>query len=702
MREGKKKKRVEASFWGFVKGLCKSRSFLFVVSLGLLSPLWLSANNSTVSNLGGQVRSYEFFVHRQEAELRACRSTCVNSCRMRCASPEDCNCSISFCDSGDCSQARANYDESRSTLESLKNQLVGIESQQVPNHPSFHGSSGSSGPNQQVTNSGYNSGMGTMPSYQEGGSVIDKVREKKQKMKKKTLLGAAASAALWVKAYSCCSKVGLGENTIDEPDAFGRQLFAGLSGLPIIPSGYIAKALFILPNICIPSASAGLPLATPGAAGTATGGASGIAGAGTATGGFLCGGPTACKLWLGAAAASTLATAHMAGQSKALNKTEQMMCENPTAGGCPGASIGSFAGSHPGNFNNSNGFNNPGGFNNQASHFNNPGGSNNQASHFNNPGGSSNPDSSGSFAGHFNNPNFSEYKLPPSCANTPNLCRKILDVVQSVNNSSSQCSPGDTACLQTETSEEKAFSSLEEEMKKQLLTPETAPQGGWPEGALAGGEDFSLEKLTPEQQMEVKRLLGQVDKANKGFLTELGGGPGDKLGLDSESLFGLSDSKSGSSGSDSGSAGDLASVTDPSSASFAGGSSSFASLDSDLAETDSAEMDSAEMDSEETDSTGFFAGSGGSRHPSSSAYGFDFDSSDPDLDSKGKSSGLARQMNQMLREFDTSRNGGGSGKDPFAGKSVDFGSDIVGPVEDNIFMMVHRSHRFLKDRAILP
>lgn len=54
---------------------------------------------------------------------------------------------------------------------------------------------------------------------------------------------------------------------------------------------------------------------------------------------------------------------------------------------------------------------------------------------------------------------------------------------------------------------------------------------------------------------------------------------------------------------------------------------------------------------------------------------------------------LAQQMKNLLKKF--RKNGG---KDPLAKKSVSFGSDVVGVVEDNIFMMVHRRHRALDDQ----
>ena len=368
-----------------------------------------------------------------------------------------------------------------------------------------------------------------------------------------------------------------------------------------------------------------------------------------AGGGFLCGGPTACKIWIGAATAATAATGYMAGQAKAFKKTEKAMCENPTAEGCSGSDTSLFV----------------------------------------NYGSANSSYNSSNLAGNSNNPGnivADRPELPPSCADTPILCNKILDIVTNLEDSpapSSGCSPGDTACLRTESPTMLALSPLEMEIQKQLLTSQNAPPGGWPEGALAGGRDFSLEKLTPEQKREINNLLGGVNKRNSGFVAGLGGGPGDKEGLDSTGFgFPGADSES-SPGSDS--LGEMAMLS-PSNSGFAGGGGALDSLDTDSAGEDS---------------TGSLTGGKGDRYTSSlSDEGADFESDPADLDSTGKKSGLARQTNRMLRDFDSNRARGG--KDPFAGKYVDFGSDIVGTIEDNIFMMIHRNHRLLEDRAILP
>ena len=59
---------------------------------------------------------------------------------------------------------------------------------------------------------------------------------------------------------------------------------------------------------------------------------------------------------------------------------------------------------------------------------------------------------------------------------------------------------------------------------------------------------------------------------------------------------------------------------------------------------------------------------------------------------RGKKGSLADQMKKMLKQLSGAEGGFG---DPLAEKSVQFGSDIIGVVEDNIFMMVHRRHRSL-------
>ena len=56
-----------------------------------------------------------------------------------------------------------------------------------------------------------------------------------------------------------------------------------------------------------------------------------------------------------------------------------------------------------------------------------------------------------------------------------------------------------------------------------------------------------------------------------------------------------------------------------------------------------------------------------------------------------KKDSLTNQMQEMLKKF----YGGGSSEDSEKEKSVQIGSDVVGVVEDNIFMMIHRRHRIL-------
>lgn len=55
---------------------------------------------------------------------------------------------------------------------------------------------------------------------------------------------------------------------------------------------------------------------------------------------------------------------------------------------------------------------------------------------------------------------------------------------------------------------------------------------------------------------------------------------------------------------------------------------------------------------------------------------------------------LAKQMQDMLKKF---RNKNKPGANNLGGKSVNFGDDIVGVAEDNIFMMAHRRHRNLDE-----
>ena len=66
----------------------------------------------------------------------------------------------------------------------------------------------------------------------------------------------------------------------------------------------------------------------------------------------------------------------------------------------------------------------------------------------------------------------------------------------------------------------------------------------------------------------------------------------------------------------------------------------------------------------------------------------------PNGNQKTKKSKLA-QLGDQFKNFYNGQSI--SEKDIFAEKSIQFGSDFVGVIEDNIFMMVHRRHRSLED-----
>ena len=247
-------------------------------------------------------------------------------------------------------------------------------------------------------------------------------------------------------------------------------------------------------------------------------------------------------------------------------------------------------------------------------------------------------------------------ELPDSCAENPRWCEEIFTAIKEAVNSTPDCPPGDTSCLTQTTSPNLLSTSLGDDITKQLLKT-FQPEDGWPQEALTGAQNFSYDQMNPKEKQAMNRLLNEINRKNKNFLPD----PSQKVPqTSSEGLASL----------------------DSSGFNF-GGTDSLSPLD----------LSSNSASSEGKNTADSFAQNKG-RQPTSPDYGADESISDNIAGSNQGKSDLGRQMRQMLKEFEDS-----NGKDPFAGKTIDFGSDLVGVAEDNIFMMTHRQHRSMDNQG---
>ena len=249
----------------------------------------------------------------------------------------------------------------------------------------------------------------------------------------------------------------------------------------------------------------------------------------------------------------------------------------------------------------------------------------------------------------------------PYCQDNPSHCEPIIPIVtpgpptcnpgdtDCPEEGPPTCKPGDTDCL-TFTLPPGPDRDIAEELGQAFKPP-----GGWPNGEdpFSKNKGFSYDQLTSEQKKHINELMGPMNKRNKGFLKQV-----------------QSNAGSGSIGSNA------------------------ASFGSDSSEGDSSEdfLGDPSGVSDKSLVAGFSGGKGGSGDRSIDSLS----SSDGLPIGPKKKNSLAEQMKGMLKKFHGK--GGGSGKDTLAKKSVQIGSDVVGVVEDNIFMMVHRRHRALDDQ----
>ena len=293
--------------------------------------------------------------------------------------------------------------------------------------------------------------------------------------------------------------------------------------------------------------------------------------------------------------------------------------------------------------------------------------------------------------------------IPPACQGNLAQCNAVLEAVNKsqFNITREGCAPGDTNCQQTETKTETNCAPGDtscknsppippipsEIMTQGLITsifaaPEFHSLGDSPNGGTSSGSKtpvipqrlLDYGDLTPAQKSEVDKFMGPLNAKNKKWLAArekrnaMGSLSGKSLGGKS-----LSGNKRGKSASGSGniSGGNTIGV---------GGSG--------LGGEDDTGDDLSAGQSSGSGSHSAFAG-GDSRSVSS------LEPDDLSTVRTRKKNALAEQMKKMLKNF---YGGDGSGNNPIAEKSVQFGDDIVGVPEDNIFMMVHRRHRSLDTR----
>ena len=246
------------------------------------------------------------------------------------------------------------------------------------------------------------------------------------------------------------------------------------------------------------------------------------------------------------------------------------------------------------------------------------------------------------------------------CDENPDLCRELQTILDDVEEEdlyppNLECPSGDTAKCPTVTPPELLALSPDSEFGKKLLKI-FDPKGEWSKSDLAKLKNFSFDKISPQDQKRINNVIEQAKKKNK------------KLAQVFQS------NQSPLSGNTS--QGGMADLL---------GSSGFSPLGTNSLSS----LDSTSPIGNSADSF-----TGGKKRPTTSSS----DSrSDPNGDGIGKKQNLTEEMNQMLKDFE---NAGAENEDPLADKSVYLGSDVVGVVQDNIFMMAHRNHRTLDKKGL--
>ncbi len=238
--------------------------------------------------------------------------------------------------------------------------------------------------------------------------------------------------------------------------------------------------------------------------------------------------------------------------------------------------------------------------------------------------------------------------FPPSCYQPGVNCEKINEIIQGLDTTSKPCPPGDSSCSK-QAPGLITGGDFREKLGEQILEV-YKPKGGWPKGfnpkaVIAENRGLSYNDMPPEMKRKIDKYLKNTNKMNKDYAGQAKAASGT-----------LHTDHNGAAGTEL-----LASLDDLSEASAGDGLRS-------------------------TAGTGAF--SGDKDHSPTSL------SSSEETASDKKKSSLAKQMNKMLSSLYNNPDA----KDPYAEKSLNFGSDSIGVMEDNIFMMVHRRHRALDDQ----
>lgn len=277
--------------------------------------------------------------------------------------------------------------------------------------------------------------------------------------------------------------------------------------------------------------------------------------------------------------------------------------------------------------------------------------------------------------GNGNNGNDEELKMPPdvppACQGNEAQCQAVLNGINEggfiSNIPGEDCTSGDTSCEESETKTPSPPSPPPEIMTQGLTGLFNSPAFHNPDAGnpVIPKKIVNYKDLTPAQKKQVDDFMAPLNKKNKKWLAKMEKKNAKKFG--GKSLSGFKGEKSGS--------GNIG-VRKTS-----GGSPG-------LDEEDDVGEDLLAENSQSPGASSTFAG-GDSRSVSA------LEPDEPIVVGAGRKNALADQMKKMLKNL---YGGDGSGNNPIAEKSVQFGDDIVGVPEDNIFMMVHRRHRSLDTR----
>jgi len=260
--------------------------------------------------------------------------------------------------------------------------------------------------------------------------------------------------------------------------------------------------------------------------------------------------------------------------------------------------------------------------------------------------------------------------IPPYCRDHVKQCEAVLEVAGDIAPPEEGCAPEDTSCNNQPVCDPGDMSCQPvPPMPSDIMTQGLTglynspafynPKDGKP--PVIPKKFVSYKDFTPTQKRQIDKFLATINKQNKKWLEARNAKEnfvGSSEGVKSASRGGkISEGADGPRGSDSD-------------------------------EEGSYEESLGEQNQKPADSKSAFAG-GDSRSADS------LEPDEPITTGSGRKNPLAEQMKKMLKNF---YGGDGSGNDPLAEKSVQFGDDIVGVPEDNIFMMVHRRHRALDAR----